>query len=80
MPKSQMLHDSAAHRPAAQVDLLQAQRIEKAHHRLGLVGNRIGEVRRLLAAAVAGQIRHINAETGLGEIGRQVAPVFGVTT
>ena len=39
MPKGQMLHDAAAHRPAAQVHLLQPQRIEKAHYRLGLVGN-----------------------------------------
>ena len=56
---------------------MQPQRIEKAHHRLSLIMHRVGKVRRLLAATVAGQIGKIDAKTGLRQIGGQVPPVLG---
>ena len=71
------LRNPAAHRPAAQAHLLQPQRIEKPDHHMGLIAHRVGEARGLLAAPVAWQIGQINAVTSLGEIGRQLSPVFG---
>ena len=74
------LRNPAAHRPAAQVHLLQPQRIEKSDHYMGLIAHRVGKVRGLFAAPIAGQIEQINAVTCLGEIGRQRSPVLGAAT
>ena len=66
----------SAHGPAAELDLLEAQRVHEAHDHGGLVAHRIGEIRGPLAAAVAEEIGNVDAETGLGEIRRKVAPVL----
>ena len=73
-----MLRNPPAHRPSAQVHLLEPQRIQKAHHDLGLVMHGIGEIGRLFTAPIADQIGRVDTETGLHEIGRQVLPVLAL--
>ena len=71
------LHDPAAHRPATEVHLLQAERVEEANDNLSLVFDRIGEAGWLLALPVAEQIGQIDAIARVDQIGSQITPVFG---
>src|SRR5579863_3694785 len=70
------LYDPAAHRPSAQIHLLQSERIEESGDDGRFVLDRIGEILGLITLAITGQVGQINAEAGLCQVGRQPFPIF----
>jgi len=74
------LDDPAAHGPAAQVDLLEAEGVEEADDGGGLIGDGVREAGGFLTAAVAGQVGHVDAVAGMDEPGGEAAPIFGAAT